>query len=124
MKNLKKILALLLVVAMVAAMFVGCNETTQPSESGKDTTPATQPAKPDDTQKPDDTTPATEPVEPEEYEGFVSELDADGNYGNLMPWGPGKKCLSRILCASSSLPSKMRERISWRCSRAVWLLLS
>lgn len=80
MKNLKKILALLLVVAMVAAMFVGCNETTQPSESGKDTTPATQPAKPDDTKKPDDTTPATEPVEPEKYEGFVSELDADGNY--------------------------------------------
>ena len=80
MKNLKKLLALLLVVAMVAAMFVGCNNTT----TGDDTK---EPAPTGETDKPVDPTPVesnevepTEETEPAEYEGYVSELDAEGNY--------------------------------------------
>lgn len=65
MKNLKKLLALLLVVVMVAAMFVGCQETNTPTTEGKDTTPPTQQANPTEapTESKEDTEATTEPEE-------------------------------------------------------------
>ena len=78
MKNLKKLLALLLVVAMVAAMFAGCQNTNTPGNETKEPAKTDEPAKteePGKTDEPDVTEPA-----PAEYEGYVSQLDADGNY--------------------------------------------
>ena len=67
MHNFKKLLALLLAVLMVAAIFVGCNET-QPSDSkSTDTKAATEPAKPDDTKG--DTQAPTEPATTEPVPG-------------------------------------------------------
>lgn len=65
MTNLKRLLAVLLVVVMVAALFAGCTGETKPSDTKPqaDTTPV-------DTKKPDDSTPpettpaTTEPAQP------------------------------------------------------------
>ena len=71
MHNFKKLLALLLAVLMVAAIFVGCNETKPTDESKPtDTKAATEPAKPDDTKA------ATEPqTEPQTTEPAVPKND-------------------------------------------------
>jgi len=86
MKNLKKLLALVLVIAMVATLFVGCQGETNTTEGNKDTQAPADTNAPVDTNKPvetDEPNPVEtteEPAGPVEYEGYVSELDADGNY--------------------------------------------
>ena len=90
MKNVKKLLAMVLVVAMIAAMFVGCEESNTPTTSAN--TPATQnptsesktPETTGENENPDTTAAHvdTEPTEPEvtEFEPtYISELD-NGNY--------------------------------------------
>ncbi len=65
MTNLKRLLAMLLVVVMVAALFAGCNKTTEPSDTAAPTTAANGDTQADST--PVESTPADTqeaPVEP------------------------------------------------------------
>ena len=76
MKKLAKLLALVLVLALVLSMFAGCK-----NENNDETKPPETKGNNEDTKKPDESVPPeTEPVEPTEYQGYISELDADGNY--------------------------------------------
>ena len=88
MINLKKLLALLLVVAMVAALFVGCKKSDNKEETngtkGQTNAPTqgqtnapTQGQTNAPTEAP--TEEPTEPAVPTEYQGYISELDG-GNY--------------------------------------------
>jgi len=111
MQNMKKLLALVLVIAMVAALFVGCQPTDEPNDS-KDTTPATGSANPatgDTTPATGDTTPATgdttEPAVPGEYEGYVAQLDADGKYVR----GDDDEIRASVLGDFEALMAKARE---------------
>ena len=75
MFNLKKMLALLLVVAMVAALFVGCKKTDNTETQAPTTAPTTAPS------DNEETTPATDtPTEP------VDEGPTDGNYERPDTW--------------------------------------
>ena len=68
MMNLKKLLALLLVVVMIASLFVGCNNDVNPSTTGGKTT--TEAGTPSGTNAP----------APETTEAPVPEVDWDGAY--------------------------------------------
>ena len=70
MMNLKKLLALLLVVAMVAALFVGCNKAEPTTTTGGDKTPSTEAGNNGETNAPT----------PESTEAPVPEEDWDGAY--------------------------------------------
>ena len=76
MKNLKRLLAMLLVVVMVAALFVGCQKTPEPegTKSPDDTTPAGT----------GDTTPATtEPAQPKNDTLVVATSAFDQNFSTF-----------------------------------------
>ena len=98
MTNLKRLLAVLLVVVMVAALFAGCTGETKPSDTKPqaDTTPV-------DTKKPDDSTPpettpaTTEPAQPkndtlvvatssmeQKFSPFFYTTVYDGDIANLV----------------------------------------
>ncbi len=62
MQNLKKILALLLVVVMVAALFVGCNPAENPTDKPDDTTPATGEKPTDSQENPPESTEEPQPA--------------------------------------------------------------
>ena len=83
MKNVKKLLALVLVVVMVAAMFVGCEPSTpdttaKPSDTGTATQPKTEPDttgnEPGNTTEPNSDTTA-EPVVPETTKPLIEADD-------------------------------------------------
>ena len=81
MINLKKLLALLLVVAMVAALFVGCKKSDNKEETNGTKAPTAAPTQ-SQTNAPSEapsTEAPTEPAVPTEYQGYISEL-ADGAY--------------------------------------------
>lgn len=81
MTNLKRLLAVLLVVVMVAALFAGCTGETKPSDTKPqaDTTPV-------DTKKPDDSTPpettpaTTEPAQPKNDTMVVATAPLDQKF--------------------------------------------
>ena len=74
---MKKILAMLLVVCLIASLFVGCKPTT-PTDTDPtiETQPVDTPAPSEDGGDDTDTEPSEEP---EGYDGYVSEL-VDGAY--------------------------------------------
>ena len=63
---MKKFVAMLLALMMILSLAACGNTTPAPAEPVVDETPAEQPAE--------------QPAEPEGYQGYVSELDADGKY--------------------------------------------
>ena len=85
MINLKKLLALLLVVAMVAALFVGCKKSDNKEETNGTKAPTQTPTQTPTQGQTDTPTEVpsteapTEPAVPTEYQGYISEL-ADGAY--------------------------------------------
>ena len=75
--NLKKLVALVLSVAMVSSTFVGCvNSGTSSSESTKDSQNVANNTGDSQQESQEETDAISEP----EAEGYVSELDADGKY--------------------------------------------
>jgi peptide/nickel transport system substrate-binding protein len=93
MKNVKKLVAMLLVVVMVAALFAGCQNTENTTTTGNQQTPATSGANgetnaPDDTQgneTPATDAPATQPANNGEVLNQIiygSDTELSGDLGN------------------------------------------